>query len=72
MIDWIKSFFGKGRVRVEFEGIDRNGKIVSGDAKVPYVGKWDEDAMMKFVKDKLMYEKGVVVTKMELVAHVPE
>ena len=72
MIDWIKGWFGKGRVRAEFEGIDRTGKIVTGDAKVPYVGKWDEDAMMKFIKDRLMYEKGVAVTKLELVAHIED
>ena len=29
MIDWIRRLFGKGKVRVEFKGIDRNSKIVS-------------------------------------------
>jgi hypothetical protein len=70
MIDWIKSWFGKGRVRAEWTGIDRSGKLVSGDAKAPYVGTWDEDAMIKYIKDELMYQHGVTVTKIQIVAHV--
>lgn len=72
MIDWIKSWFGKGKVRVEFKGIDRTGKIVTGDAKAPYVGHWNEDAMLKYVANELLYQHGVVVTQSKIVAHIEE
>ena len=72
MIDWIKSWFGKGRVRVEWEGVDRSGRIVTGDAKAPYVGRWDESAMTKYIKDNLMFQHGIVVTKIEIVSHIEE
>lgn len=70
MIDTIKSWFGKGKIRAEWEGIGRNGKIVSGDAKVPYIGSYDESELIKHIKNELMYQHGVVVTKIEVVAHV--
>lgn len=72
MLDWIKSLFGKGRIRVEFKGIDRNGKLVSGDGKMPYVGKWDEDAAIAEFKEQLMYKHGVAATEVNIVAHVQE
>lgn len=72
MIDWIKSWFGKGRVRAKFEGIDKHGNTVTGDAKAPYVGAWDENAMLKYMQNEIMLKYGVTVTKIQLVAHVED
>lgn len=69
MINWIKSWFGKGKVITEWEGIDRSGKFVSGDAKVPYVGKWDETVMLDHIKDQIMDRHGVRVTNIQVIAH---
>lgn len=72
MFDWIKSWFGKGKVRIEFRGLDKNGKAVSGDAKIPYVGKFDElDALDEF-KEQIMYKHGILVTSCNIVAHIKE
>ena len=72
MIDWIRRLFGKGKVRVEFKGINRNGKIVSGDAKVPYVGAWDENDVIKHIKNEIMYQHGIVVTEAKIVSHIQD
>lgn len=72
MIDWIKSWFGKGKIRAEWQGYDRSGKLVGGDAKVPYVGSYNESELMKHIKNELMYQHGVRVTRIELVSHVVE
>ena len=72
LIDWIKSLFGRGKVHFEFTGVDRDGTLVQGDARAPYVGSWDEDAMLKYIKDELWYQHGVVVTEAKLVAHIQD
>jgi tetrahydromethanopterin S-methyltransferase subunit A len=72
MLDWIKSLFGKGKIRIEFEGIDRDGKMVSGDGKMPYIGRFtEEDAIAEF-KRKILYEHGVSVTDVKIVAHIKD
>lgn len=72
MFDWIRSLFGKGKVRVEFKGIDRDGKLVTGDAKMPYTGKFtEEDAIAEF-KEQIMYKHGIVVTSCYIAAHLQE
>lgn len=72
MLDWIKSLFGKGKVRIEFKGLDKNGKAVSGTAKMPYVGKFDElDALEEF-KEQIMYKHGILVLNCDIVAHIKE
>lgn len=72
MIDWIKSWFGRGRVRAEWEGIDRLGHARSGDAKVPYVGVYDESALKDHIAQNLLYQHGITVTKMQVIAHIEE
>ena len=72
MLDKIKSWFGKGRIRAEWEGIDRSGKHFAGDAKVPYIGSYDESELMKHIKNELMYQHGIIVTKIKLVAHIED
>lgn len=72
MLDWIKSWFGKGKIRVEFKGINREGKIVSGDGKMPYIGKWDEAAAIEQFKEQAMYKYGVVITELNIVAHIED
>jgi tetrahydromethanopterin S-methyltransferase subunit A len=72
MLDWIKSLFGKGRVRIEFEGIDKTGKIVTGDGKFPYVGLYTEEDVISHFKKELMYKHGVSVTKIEIVQHIED
>jgi tetrahydromethanopterin S-methyltransferase subunit A len=72
MLDWIRGLFGRGRIRVEFTGIDRDGKVVTGDGKMPYTGKFtEEDALAEF-KQQLMYKHGVVVTQATIVAHLED
>lgn len=72
MIDWIKGLFGRGRVRIEFEGVDLNGKIVTGDAKMPYVGSYDDESALSEFKNQIMYKDGIVVTKATIIAHIKD
>jgi hypothetical protein len=72
MIDWIKSLFGKGKIRVEFKGLDRNGKTVSGDGKMPYIGRFTEEDAIADIKRKILYEHGVIVTDIKIVAHLKD
>ena len=72
MIDWIKGVFGRGRVRIEFEGVDRNGKRVAGDAKMPYVGSYDKESALSEFKNQIMYKDGIVITKATIIAHIEE
>ena len=72
MIDWIKSFFGQGRVRAEWTGFDPTGKKVTGDAKAPYVGMWDETAMIDYIKQQLLYKHGIKVTDIKIITHIEE
>jgi hypothetical protein len=72
MLDWIKSWFGKGRVRIEFEGLDRTGKVVNGDGKVPYIGLYTEEEVIAVFKKELMYHYGIFATKVEIVQHIKD
>lgn len=72
MINWIKSWFGKGRIRAEWEGIDCSGQFKAGDAKVPYVGSYDESALKDHIAQNLLYQHGITVTKIQVIAHVEE
>ena len=72
MIDWIKGLFGRGRIRIEFEGVDRNGKRVTGDAKMPYVGSYDKESALSEFKNQIMYKDGIVITKATIIAHIEE
>jgi hypothetical protein len=72
MLDWIKSWFGKGRVRLEFQGIDRTGNIVTGDGRVPYVGRYTEQDVIAYFKRELMYKHGVSATQVTIVQHIEE
>ena len=71
-MDWLKSLFGKGKIRVEFKGIDRNGKLVEGDGKMPYIGKFTEEDAIAELKQKILYEHGITVTEVTIVAHITE
>lgn len=72
MIDWIKSWFGRGRVEAQWVGIDRDGDIRSGDARAPYVGKWNESAMHKHMAKQLDEKFGIKVTKITIVRHTED
>ena len=70
MFDWIKSLFGRGKVRAEWEGIDKYGNVKSGDAKAPYIGSYDETAMKDFISRQLLFEYGITATKIDIIAHI--
>ncbi len=72
MLDWIRSLFGRGRVRIEFEGIDQTGNIVSGDGKVPYIGRYTEQDVIAYFKKELLYQHGVSATKVEIIQHIKD
>ena len=72
MLDWIKGLFGRGKVRLEFKGFDRQGKLVTGDAKMPYVGKYDEEDAIEEFKEQIMYKHGILVTSCIVVAHIKD
>ncbi len=72
MLDWIRSLFGRGRVRVEFEGIDKTGKVVNGDGKVPYIGRYTEQDVVAYFKKELLYQHGVIATKVEVIQHIED
>lgn len=69
MFDWLKQLFGKGTVRVEFEAVDNKFNVLKGSAKVPYIGQYDEDEVNRIVRNKIAVEHGVIVTKINVVAH---
>jgi len=70
MFDWLKRFFGEGKIRVEFKGIDRQGKMRNGTAKVPYIGMYNEDDVLIHIRRSLLVEHGIVVTKLKVVGRV--
>lgn len=72
MLDWIKSLFGRGKVRVTWSGFDTRGQIITGNAKAPYIGKWDESAMTSYIKQQLLYQHGVTVTQIQIISHIEE
>ena len=72
MIDWIRSWFGKGKIRTEWKGIDQWGNIRSGDAKCPYVGSYNESVLLKKIKQEMFYQHGVTITEIHVVAHIQD
>lgn len=70
MLDWIKSLFGKGTVRVEFNGVDRDGKAQSGTAKIPYVGAYDEAEALEQFKQVMMVEHRISIRSARVIGHV--
>jgi hypothetical protein len=72
MLDWIKRLFGRGRVLVEFEGIDRTGKVVSGDGKVPYIGRYTEQDVIAYFKQELLYQHGVSASRVQIIQHIKD
>ena len=63
MIDWIKSFFGKGYARIRFEANDGQ----SGVVKFHYVGEWDNRlAKEEFVK-AMKERHGIRVVRSEII-----
>jgi hypothetical protein len=68
MFDWLKQLFGKGTVRVEFEAVDDKFDVLKGSAKVPYIGRYDEDEVKRIVRNKIAVQHGVIVTKINVVA----
>ena len=72
MLDFIKSFFGKGRVKIEWTGLDKVGNLVSGTGKVPYIGLYDEGDVISKFKEELMYQHNVIATKIEITQHIKD
>ena len=71
MLDWIRSFFGRGRVKVEWTGIGPKG-IQSGTGKCPYTGVYDEAALLRHFRDEIRYHHDIVVTDIRVIAHIEE
>ena len=72
MIDWIKSWFGRGRVKAEWIGIDNEGWVRTSEAQAPYVGKYDDSAMKKYITDQLDFKFGIKAPKITIVRHTEE
>lgn len=72
MLDWIRGLFGRGRVRIEFEGVDQTGKSITGNGKVPYTGLYTEEDVIAVFKKELMYHHGIVATRIEIVQHIED
>ncbi len=66
MINWFKSIFGKGTVRIEFVGVDRQGEEVTAIAKIPYVGVYDEIAAIRYLKEQLLMKEDLFVIKAKI------
>jgi hypothetical protein len=71
MFDKIRSFFGKGKIKVEWEGIGPKG-LESGTAKIPYTGLYDENALIDHFKNTIRMDYDIVCTKVAVIAHVQE
>ena len=72
MLNFIKSLFGKGRLRIEFRGINEKNERVNGVAKMPYVGSFNEDDALFEFKRQILYSDGIVITNCKIVAHLRE
>ena len=68
MSDWFKSLFGKGRVRIEFTTLE--GK--PGTAKVPYIGEYDETAMLNHFIRALKVDYNLTAKTVKVIGHVTE
>jgi hypothetical protein len=71
MFDFIRRWFGQGRVRIEFSYIE-GSSIRTGSAKVPYQGQWDEQACLDYVRNELIIEHGIYPIKMQIVGHIQD
>ena len=71
MFDRIRSWFGRGRVKVEWEGVDDSG-VRNGTAKLPYTGVYNEEALFDHIKNELRYQHDIVVTDIRVVAHIED
>lgn len=71
MLDWFRGLFGRGRIKVEWEGIDDSG-VRNGTAKVPYTGLYNEEALLEHIKNELRYQHDIAVTDMRVVAHIKD
>jgi hypothetical protein len=69
MFNFIRSLFGKGKVRIEFTYLAGN-RIKQGSLTVPYVGEWDEDDCLSQVRDQLIVEHDIVPIKMTVIGRV--
>jgi len=68
MFNWIKSLFGKGKIRVTLVTSDG----MTGSAVVPYVGDIDTLDMVEFkdyVKREVLVEHGKIVTSMKIIGY---
>lgn len=75
MFDWIKSLFGKGKIRFYFEGIDRNGVIRTGYISQKYIGNintLDVDVAIESVKTEIYHIYDITVTKIEFKGIIQE
>jgi hypothetical protein len=71
MFDFIRRWFGQGRVRIEFSYLEGTS-IRTGSAKVPYEGLWDEKDCLDYVRNALIVEHGIYPIKMKVVGHIEE
>lgn len=72
MLDWIRRWFGQGQAQFKFQGVNPEGNSVTGTARVPYVGAWNQTQAEQIVRDQLWNKHGVWVTECELIDHVPD
>lgn len=70
MLNFVKSLFGKGRLRIEFRGLNEKNETVKGIAKMPYVGVFDEDDALWEFRYRIKYEEGILITYCKIVAHL--
>jgi hypothetical protein len=56
---------------VEWSGLGPKG-IQSGTGRCPYIGKYDEHAIMDHFKKELRYQHDIVVTNIRVVSHLED
>ncbi len=69
MFDFIRRWFGQGRVRIEFSYLEGTS-VRTGSAKVPYQGVWDEKDCLDYVRNELIVKHGIYPVKMKVVGHI--
>jgi hypothetical protein len=67
MINFIKSFFGSGKVRVEFTDCATRERHV---VRVPYVGAWDEQDCIDEVHRTLWLNYDIRATNIIVLGHI--
>ena len=64
MFEWVKKFFGSGKLRFEVE--DVNGKVREGTA--PFVGSFEsEEELLSALVDDLIVEQGIKVKRIRII-----